>query len=84
MSCLIYTSNSDGCTGKCDANCYNATGSVCDCVCGGMNHGVGLEQAQANTRQYAELWIEKYADEHGLDKKEFKVNPEIYQLSLFK
>jgi len=57
MSCLIYASNSEGCTGKCDANCYNATGAVCGCICGGMNHGVGLKQATDNTAKYCDEWI---------------------------
>jgi len=83
MACLIYQSNSEGCTGKCDANCYNATGPVCDCVCGGMNHGAGLKQATANTALYAEKMIEKYAEEKGIDKKEFHVNKKIFQLKMF-
>lgn len=38
---------------KCDARCYDATHEKCDCICGGMNHGVGLHQAQANTEELA-------------------------------
>ncbi len=34
---------------RCDAKCYNAREPDCDCICGGMNHGVGLQQAQENT-----------------------------------
>ena len=83
MSCLIYQSNGDHCTGKCDANCYNATSPVCTCVCGGKNHGVGLTQAVENTRLYAEEMIEQYAAANNLDKKSFSVNPDIYQLKLF-
>lgn len=83
MSCLIYASNGDQCIGKCDANCYNAMHPGCDCICGGRNHGVGLKQAITNTQEYAEEWIEKYAKEKGIDKKDLKVNQEIYQLSLF-
>lgn len=26
---------------KCDARCVNATGSNCECECGGVNHGGG-------------------------------------------
>lgn len=74
MSCLIYASNSSGCTGKCDANCYNATGPECDCICGGMNHGVGLKKAEQNTRDYADKLI---------DERQFTINKKIFQLSIF-
>lgn len=26
---------------KCDARCLNSTGHVCECSCGGKNHGAG-------------------------------------------
>jgi len=26
---------------KCDARCMNATGFLCECSCGGKNHGAG-------------------------------------------
>jgi len=26
---------------KCDARCMNATGHICECSCGGLNHGAG-------------------------------------------
>jgi hypothetical protein len=32
----------------CDANCYGAIHIECDCICGGVNHGVGLWQAIKN------------------------------------
>lgn len=83
MACLIYASNSSGCTGKCDANCYEATGHECDCICGGMNHGVGLKRAIDNTSQYADEWIDRYSKQKGIDKKEVHVNGDIFQLSLF-
>lgn len=36
---------------RCDARCHRATKPRCRCVCGGVNHGVGLGQAVINTRQ---------------------------------
>lgn len=83
MSCLIYASNGDQCIGKCDANCYNATCPDCDCICGGRNHGVGLKKAIENTQQYAEEWIDKYAKDKMMSKKDIYVNQQIFQLSLF-
>jgi hypothetical protein len=46
--------NSDGCQGRCDAKCYNATQPICDCICHGMNHGKGLQAALDNTGMVAE------------------------------
>ena len=34
--------------GRCDARCYNAKGTVCKCICGGINHGCGLNIAHGN------------------------------------
>lgn len=34
---------------RCDARCYHATHTRCTCICGGENHGVGLERALRNT-----------------------------------
>jgi hypothetical protein len=60
----IYTS--DGCIGRCDAKCYEATTPDCECICGGVNHGAGKSQAVANTQALAETWIEDYARAHHL------------------
>lgn len=31
---------------KCDERCYNAKRLGCDCICGGVNHGLGREHAE--------------------------------------
>jgi hypothetical protein len=36
---------------RCDAKCYDAKSPDCDCCCKGLNHGVGLKQAQSNTAE---------------------------------
>ena len=82
MSTLISVYNSDGCVGRCDAKCYEAECEVCNCICGGVNHGVGLSKAQDNTRKYADEWIEKYKEENGADVKG-EINIELLQLNLF-
>ncbi len=51
MTTLISAHNSEGCYGRCDAKCHEATHEKCDCICGGVNHGVGLRQAVLNTRE---------------------------------
>ena len=48
---LIAMYNSDGCIRRCDAKCHNAVTSLCTCICGGLNHGVGKVQAIKNTRE---------------------------------
>jgi len=67
MTTLIAVYDSDGCRGRCDARCYNATSGDCDCICGGINHGAGLKHATENTRQLAEVWVREYAARHKLE-----------------
>lgn len=64
MTTLIAAYSSNGCEGRCDAKCHNATNPECDCICGGMNHGVGVQQAIRNTQEYCERWIEAYSKTH--------------------
>lgn len=71
MTTLIAHYNSEGCTGRCDAKCYNATDVKCDCICGGINHGAGKAKALDNTTQLAETWIEQHEAQHPETKKYF-------------
>lgn len=64
MATLISAHNSEGCYGRCDAKCYGAASPDCDCICGGMNHGKGEQQAYDNTRDLAESWVDKYKALH--------------------
>ena len=64
MTTLIAAYNSEGCTGRCDAKCYNATGPDCECICGGLNHGAGVEKAMENTRELAEEWMRRWREGH--------------------
>lgn len=43
--------------GRCDKACYDAATPRCDCICGGRNHGVGLNKAIENTRDMAERLV---------------------------
>ena len=67
MVALIAVYNSEGCVGRCDARCYDAAHADCDCICGGKNHGAGLERARANVADYAEHELERWAAQQGLD-----------------
>ena len=57
---MIAVYNSDGCIGRCDAKCHNATGPRCTCVCGGKNHGCALKQAQPNSWEISEEDIQEW------------------------
>lgn len=82
MATLIAAYNSEGCIGRCDAKCHDATCDDCHCICGGANHGVGLKKAIVNTEAMAREWIEAYQKLHD-EKLEFEVLPKPVQLELF-
>lgn len=72
MATAIAVYNSEGCVGRCDANCHDAASDAgtCDCICGGKNHGGGLQKAIDNNHQRFGLEpadLEKFAKAHGLD-----------------
>ncbi len=79
---LMSVHNSEGCVGRCDARCYNAKEPHCDCICGGRNHGRGLEKALAQTREQFAPMIEEYARRNGLEGYTSKLGPEMGQLVL--
>lgn len=84
MATLIAVYNSESCVGRCDAKCYDAIESSCDCVCGGMNHGAGVEKAADNTRELADTWLDEYARDKGLRNVYATVNRDLVdQFSLF-
>lgn len=82
MATLIAAYNSEGCYGRCDAKCHDATSDVCHCICGGANHGVGIKKAIANTEEMAKNWILEYEEQHDM-KFEWDVLPKPIQLELF-
>ena len=84
MTPLIAVYENDGCKGSCDVRCYEAREPHCDCVCGGRNHGAGLERAVENTRELANGWIETYTQQHHIKTPRWEV-PALapVQLDLF-
>ena len=82
---LISVFDSDGCVGRCDAKCYEASSPVhtCDCVCHGKNHGVGLKKAESNVREYGEEMARKYIEAKNIKNGLSEIEKSIYQLSLF-
>lgn len=51
MTTLVSQRIGDGNERRCDAKCYDADGPDCTCLCGGMNHGQGLQAALDNTAE---------------------------------
>ncbi len=82
MVTLMQWGNSDGWKGRCDAKCHDATDPKCNCMCGGMNHGAGAEQALENTREHFKKMIKEYEKKHG--KQTVLLANEIIQEDLFK
>lgn len=82
MATLIAAYNSEGCTARCDANCYNATGPHCQCICGGMNHGKGHNQAVQNTADHAQAMMEQWQAQHPETTRFIKPHAQQLQLPL--
>jgi hypothetical protein len=59
MSTLIASGSSGKLRRACNAKCYNAKRPECDCMCGGVNHGVGEIQARQNCRVMGVAWIQR-------------------------
>lgn len=75
MATLIQSQKSDGTIiGRCDAKCHDAKGPKCTCICGGMNHGVGINKVIDNTHEHSHLLMD--AQEAG----EFIIKEGQYQL----
>lgn len=48
---LLMEKIGSGPTRRCDQRCYGARGGHCDCICGGKNHGAGIDKALDNVRE---------------------------------
>lgn len=74
---IIFHTAADGKTRRCTAQCYNATGKKCRCICGGRNHGVGLGEAIIQSVNWLKAWSLDYpGPEYAMAKN--------LQLPLFK
>lgn len=62
---VFQITDMDGEEHACDSKCYGAKHPICNCPCGGKNHGVGLEQAIANTAEMAQQWEAEWEKENG-------------------
>ena len=82
MTTLIAAYNSDGCIGRCDARCHDAVTPVCNCICGGANHGVGEKQAIKNNQMRVEEMITEYCKDKDTTDIKFEIKQIFEQLSL--
>ncbi len=83
MATLIAVYTSRGLAGRCDAKCYLAAHADCDCICGGRNHGAGVQQAMNTTRELAEQWLDEYARKEGLTTFTTHIHEECAQATLW-
>lgn len=77
MTTLIAVYNSEGCVGRCDARCHGAQEPECDCICGGINHGVGREQALENTAELVDPGGELRERMRSMGGDQVVVQPEL-------
>ena len=80
MTTVLAVYNSEGCVGRCDARCHEAHSPTCDCICGGKNHGVGLQKAIENNHERVGLTPEdlrKFAEAHGHDPAKLVVSDRL-------
>ena len=67
MPALIKVTYGNGKRIRCDATCYNAKANnshECMCICGGANHGVGLNKALENTQALNGKWVKNWRRSH--------------------
>lgn len=82
MTTVLSFHNSDGCVGRCDAKCHDAKHPECDCICGGANHGCGLQQAIVNTKEIIETMMEQMGGNGTEVRVPTEVSPPAVQLEL--
>ena len=81
---LIEVRDNNGVVGRCDANCYEAGCPKCTCVCGGVNHGVGLNAALRRTANIYEDVIRANVPE-GIEVEKVirpRVDPVLFDFAL--
>ena len=82
MATIFSVYNSEGCVGRCDARCHEATQPDCDCICGGAFHGVGSKVAWEDRKTLTDDEILEGLSEL-LDGRAGRVRREVEQLKLF-
>jgi len=84
MTTVLAVYNSEGCVGRCDARCHEATSPDCDCICGGRYHGVGAGNAVHAATEHIDPDGElrrAFAEARGCDPDDLRI--EVGQEPLF-
>ena len=50
---------------RCDESCYDAKHVNCHCICGGANHGLGLQHALDHAQEVADKVNALMVDDEG-------------------
>ncbi len=79
---IFEVRNSDGFVRRCDGRCYNATGTECACICGGVNHGVGEKVAREDREYLSDQDILSNSHAPAADKTLTVTRPPL-QMELF-
>jgi len=82
MATVFSVVTSLGSVGRCDAQCHEATGFDCNCICGGAFHGVGSKIAWEDRKTLTDEEILEVVSER-LDGRPGRVRREVEQLTLF-
>ena len=85
MTTVLAVYNGEGCVGRCDAKCHEATTRECDCICGGRNHGIGIARALTQTREDLERMtspdaLDRFERHHRVGATRVEPGPDITQL----
>ena len=64
MTTLITATDKHGRLRRCDARCYNAKGTTCTCICGGLNHAMGFKKAIHLTLHLMQLLLRRIKHDH--------------------
>ena len=73
--------------GRSNNPAYARSDSICDCICGGANHGMGLTRAVKNRQRRVGLTPEAkdaFAREHNLDPADLVVIDRLVVQSFYK
>ena len=80
MPTLLAMYNRHGEVGRCDSKCYKAKTTNCTCICGGINHGVGLAKAAFNIENHCQELIDSAKKFHTTSRMTFPLQTDQQQL----
>ena len=64
MSTLFHVETTDHQVFACNDRCYNATGDLGGCICGGRNRGLGFAKARRQTLLHWKTWVDQWIQAH--------------------